>query len=135
MVSKHIDLIAYLFVAFYTLLALSVSLRRFWQFQSFYYDFGIFDSAIWKVAHFQLPIINHINFAGIDRIYFAGHFNPSIFLLSPFYWITQRQEMLLVVVQVLAEAGGALLFFSDVVVRSRIIIQNTKDASEIVSPK
>ncbi|MFH1971195.1 MAG: DUF2079 domain-containing protein [Patescibacteria group bacterium] len=110
LVSKHIDLITYLFIAFYTLLALSVSLGRFWQFQSFYYDFGIFDSAIWKVAHFQLPIINHVNFAGIDRIIFADHFNPSIFLLSPFYWVTQRQEMLLVV-QVLAVSGGALISY------------------------
>lgn len=77
---KHIDLVTYLFIGFYTLLALAVSLGRFWQFQSFYYDFGIFDSAIWKVAHFQAPIINHINFAGVDRIIFADHFNPSIFL-------------------------------------------------------
>ncbi len=107
---KHIDLITYFFIAFYTLLALAVSIGRFWQFQSFYYDFGIFDSAIWKVAHFQIPMINHVNFAGIDRIIFADHFNPSIFLLSPFYWLTDRQEILLII-QVLAVSGGALIAY------------------------
>ena len=107
---KHFDIWVYLFIALYTLLALAVSLGRFWQFQSFYYDFGIFDSAIWKVAHFQAPIIHHVNFAGVDRIIFADHFNPSIFLLSPFYWLTQRQEMLLVI-QVLAVSGGALVAY------------------------
>ncbi len=104
----HFDWIIYLFIIIYTILALSVSLGRFWQFQSFYYDFGIFDSAIWKVAHFQTPIINHINFAGVDRIIFADHFNPSIFLLSPLYWFTDRSEMLLII-QVLAVSGAAIV--------------------------
>lgn len=106
----HFDTIVYLFFILYTLLALAVSLGRFWQFQSFYYDFGIFDSAIWKVSRFQLPIINHINFSGVDRIIFSDHFNPSIFLLSPLYWLTNRQEVLLVV-QVLAVVSAAFIAY------------------------
>lgn len=106
----HFDTIVYLFFTLYTILALSVSLGRFWQFQSFYYDFGIFDSAIWKVSRFHLPIINHINFAGIDRIIFSDHFNPSIFILSPLYWLTNRQEVLLVV-QVVAVVSASFVAY------------------------
>jgi uncharacterized membrane protein len=106
----NFDKIVYLFIIFYTVLALAVSLGRFWQFQSFYYDFGIFDSAIWRVSRFQLPIINHINFSGVDRIIFSDHFNPSIFLLSPFYWLTQHQEILLIL-QVLAVVGASVIAY------------------------
>lgn len=106
----HFNTLVYLFIILYSILALSVSLGRFWQFQSYYYDFGIFDSAIWKVSRFELPIINHINFSGIDRIIFSDHFNPSIFLLSPFYWLTSRQEILLIL-QVLAVSLGALIAY------------------------
>lgn len=109
-IDLHFDAIVYLFIILYAVLALSVSIGRFWQFQSFYYDFGIFDSAIWKVSRFELPVINHINFSGIDRIIFSDHFNPSIFLISPFYWLTDRQEILLVI-QVLAVVGASIIAY------------------------
>lgn len=108
--SRHSRLIVYLFVVVYTILALSVSLGRFWQFQSYYYDFGIFDTAIWKVSRFTLPSINHVNFGGVDRLIFADHFNPSVFLLSPLYWITDRQEVLLFT-QVLCVSLSALIAY------------------------
>lgn len=108
--NKYSSVLVYAFILLYTILALSVSLGRFWQFQNFYYDFGVFDSAIWKVSRFQMPVINHVNFGGVDRLIFADHFNPSIFLISPLYWLTDRQEMLLVV-QVLAVALAALIAY------------------------
>lgn len=84
------------FIILYTLAALTVSLNRYWQYQSFYYDFGFYDTAIWQAAHLQLPIVDFVNFKDQEKIIFANHFNPSLFLLSPLYWFTDRREILLI---------------------------------------
>ncbi|MBU0619005.1 DUF2079 domain-containing protein [Patescibacteria group bacterium] len=86
--------VCYIFIVLYTLAAISVSLNRFWQYDVFYYDFGIFDQAIWQVSRFQWPIIDHIKSG--QTIMFADHFSPSIFLLSLLYWLTDKQEVILV---------------------------------------
>lgn len=85
-----------------------VSVIRYWQYDVFYYDFGFFDSAIWKVAHFQPPIIDHFALPG--KIIFADHFNPSIFLLSPLFWLTKHSEMLLVVQAIAVGLSGLVLY-------------------------
>lgn len=99
----------YIFVGIYTLAAALVSLHRFWQYEVFYYDFGIYDQAIWNVAHFRPPIIDHFVIPG--KIIFADHFNPSIFLLSPVYWFTSRPEAL-IIVQALAVGASALVLYA-----------------------
>lgn len=86
-----------------------VSVLRYWQYEIFYYDFGIFDTAIWKVAHFQKPIIDHFIVGG--KINFADHFNPSIFLLSPIYWFTDKQEVLLIVQSLAVGLSGLVIYF------------------------
>lgn len=103
------DIFAYLFIALYTLAAILVSLHRFWQYEVFYYDFGIFDAAIWKVAHFKLPVVDHLVVGG--KLIFADHFSPSMFLLSPIYWITDRPEALLIA-QSLAVGLSALVLYA-----------------------
>jgi len=93
---KHtiISWLTYIFVGLYTLAAILVSLHRYWQFEVFYYDFGIFDAAIWNVSRLLPPIIDHFVVPG--KVIFADHFSPSIFLLTPIYWITDRPEALLI---------------------------------------
>lgn len=100
--------IAYLFVIFYALASTLVSLHRFWQYDVFYFDFGIFDQAIWYASRFQPPIIEHLAVPG--KWIFADHFSPTIFLLSPFYWLTNRQEMLLVAQAVAVALSGLVLY-------------------------
>lgn len=85
-----------------------VSLNRYWQYEVFYYDFGIFDQAIWNVSRFQPPIIDHLVVGG--KWIFADHFNPSIFLLSPFYWFVQRSEILLVLQVIIVGLSGLVLY-------------------------
>ena len=102
------NFIAYGFIFLYTLAAILVSLNRFWQYEVFYYDFGIFDQAIWNVAHFRPPIIDHFVIPG--KIIFADHFSPSIFLLTPIYWITSRPEALLIA-QAIAVGLSALVLY------------------------
>ncbi len=103
------DWMTYLFICVYTLAAALVSLHRFWQFEVFYYDFGIFDQAIWRVAHFVPPVIDHFVIGG--KVIFADHFSPSIFLLSPLYWFTDRAEVLLIA-QAIAVGGSALILYT-----------------------
>lgn len=107
-IPKLIDWVTYIFVGLYTLGALLVSVHRYWQFEVFYYDFGIFDQAIWHVAHFRPPIIDHFVIPG--KIIFADHFSPSLFLLSPIYWLTDRPEALLIA-QALAVGLSAIILY------------------------
>lgn len=85
-----------------------VSINRFWQYEVFYYDFGIFDQAIWNISQFKPPVIDHLIVGG--KWIFADHFSPSIFLLSPFYWLTARSEMLLVVQAIVVGLSGIVLY-------------------------
>jgi len=108
MKSKIIDYLAYGFVALYTIAASLVSLHRFWQYEVFYYDFGIYDQAIWNIAHFRPPVIDHFVIGG--KWIFADHFGPSIFLLSPVYWVTDRPEAMLIAQAVLAGLSGLVIY-------------------------
>ncbi len=84
------------FILLYTFAAIIVSLNRYWQYQTAYYDFGVIDAAIWKVSRFQLPIVDHHELGDENVWIFASHFSPSIFLLSPLYWLTDKREILLI---------------------------------------
>lgn len=105
---NYIDIAAYILILCFTVAGIVVSLNRFWQYEVFYYDFGIFDQAIWSVSRFSPPIIEHFIVGG--KWIFADHFSPSIFLLSPFYWLTTKSEMLLVVQTIAVGLSGVVLY-------------------------
>lgn len=107
-VSNKIDILAILLAATFIIAGSIVSINRFWQYEVFYYDFGIFDSAIWKVSRFQAPVIDHLVISG--KWIFADHFNPSIFLLSPIYWITQESEILLIIQSFTVGLSGLVIY-------------------------
>lgn len=92
----------------FALLGSIVSVIRFWQYEVFYYDFGIFDSAIWNVAHLNPPVIDHLVVGG--KWIFADHFSPGIFIFSPLFWITSRSETLLVAQAVTVALGGFVIY-------------------------
>jgi len=106
--SRVINILSVGFIIIYTLAAILVSVHRYWQYEVFYYDFGIFDQAIWNVAHFRPPIIDHFVIPG--KVIFADHFSPSIFLLTPIYWITDRPEALLIA-QAIAVGLSAIVLY------------------------
>lgn len=105
---KYVDLISYFLCILFSIAGIAASVNRFWQYEVFYYDFGIFDQAIWSVSRFRPPIIEHLTVGG--KWIFADHFSPSIFLLSPFYWLTTRSEMLLVVQAIAVGLSGVVLY-------------------------
>lgn len=101
--------IAYIFVILYAIAASLVSLHRFWQYEVFYFDFGIFDQAIWYASRLTPPIIEHLVVPG--KWIFADHFSPTIFLLTPLYWFTNRQEVLLIAQAVAVSLSGLVLYY------------------------
>jgi len=105
---KKIDLLAYTLFFLFTLAAIAVSLNRFWQYEVFYYDFGIFDRAIWLASQFKLPIIDHLVIGG--KLIFADHFNPSIFLFSPLFWFTDKSEVLLIAQSAIVGLAGLCIY-------------------------
>src|SRR3989338_8513854 len=105
---RYVDIISYTLCILFTIAGVLVSLNRFWQYEVFYYDFGIFDQAIWSVSRFSPPKIEHFIVGG--KWIFADHFSPSIFLLSPFYWLTTKSEILLVVQAIAVGLSGVVLY-------------------------
>lgn len=102
---------------FYALAGGIVSVIRYWQYEIFYYDFGIFDKVIWQVSQFSTPIMHHMVFD--EKIVFADHFSPSIFLLSPLFWIAPFSETLLIAQAAMVAVSGFILFLI-----AKIILKN-----------
>lgn len=107
-------------IAFYTLAAALVSLHRYWQHNAFWYDFGIFDTTIWKLSRGQLPIITQLN-PPTGKIVWADHFNPSAAFLAPLYWLTDKQEIILI--------AQAVIVGLSAVVAYKIALKHVKHSS------
>lgn len=105
---KAIDVITSILTFLFILAGLLVSLNRYWQYETFYYNFGIFDQAIWHVSRFQPPVIEHLLVGG--KLLFADHFDVSILLLAPVFWITDRSEVLLIVQAIVAGLAGFVIY-------------------------
>jgi len=119
-IARVSNLIAFVLCVLFSIAGILVSLHRYWQFEIWYYDFGIFDQAIWKVAHFIPPAIDH--FIVSQKLIFADHFHPSIFLLSPLYWFTNRSEVLLIAQALLVGVSAFVLYLLSVqVIKHRLI--------------
>jgi len=98
-----------LFLILYTLAAVSVSLNRYWQYNAFWYDLGIIDETIRSYARFELPVIPTLN-PPQGKIVWADHFNPTLILIAPIYWVTNKTEVLLIT-QVLVVVASAMVAY------------------------
>lgn len=107
-VIKNRDFPAWIFFLLFTAASTLVSVNRFWQYEVFYYDFGIFDRAIWLVSRFKPPVIDHLVVGG--KVIFADHFNPSIFLYSPIFWFTSKPEALLIAQGLTVGLSGLFIY-------------------------
>lgn len=83
-------------------------LNRFWQFETYYYDHGIYDSALWQVAHFQIPLIDHLETNYIRQ--WGDHFTPTLYLLVPIYWFTNAYEPILIIQNAVVTFSSLVLF-------------------------
>lgn len=60
------------------------------RFESLSYDLGIYDQMIWLVSHGK-PLYSSL----MDMPFWADHFNPSLILLAPLYWLWDKVIILL----------------------------------------
>lgn len=102
------DVSAILLCLLFAIGGILINLNRFWQYESGYYDFGMFDVPIWKIAHFQLPIIDHFIVSG--KLNLADHFNPSIYLFAPIYWFTSKSEALFFIQDIAVGLSGYVIY-------------------------
>lgn len=106
--SHGIDVLAYFSVFLFFTIGSIVSLNRFWQYEESYVDFGQYDRVIWLVSRFQAPIVTHFIYGKINVL--GDHVTPSIFLLSPLYWFTNRSEIILIVQALAVALSGFFLY-------------------------
>jgi uncharacterized membrane protein len=103
---KELFIIAYLLL--YYVLICSVTLNRWWQFEVYYFDHGIFDQALWQVAHGKAPYIDHLETKPL--LHLGDHFAPLYYLLSPLYWFTDAYEPLFLVQNAFVVASAWVLY-------------------------
>lgn len=102
--NKILLLIVSIFFTIFT----TIALHRYWQYAAWYYDFGIFYTAIASVAQLKAPIIDHFVFTNQNIL--GDHFHPIIFLLSPFVAIFKRGEVLLVFQSLFISLSGIFIY-------------------------
>jgi len=78
---------------------------RFDRHGTFGFDLGIYDQGVWLLSRFKDPFVT---IRGLEL--FGHHANLILLLLVPFYWLGAGPVFLLVV-QVLAQASGALALY------------------------
>ena len=112
--------IAILLCAIFVIIGVVVSLHRFWQYETFYIDFGQYDQAIWAVSRLQPPMVDHWILGYINV--FGDHLTPSIFLLAPLYWFTSKSEVILIAQAIAVGLSGLVLYsIGNIVLKDRCI--------------
>lgn len=105
--NKENLVVLFIFSLFF-IIGSTVSLHRYWQYEAWYYDFGIFYQAISSLAQLKVPIIDHFVFT--DQIIWADHIHPLIFLLSPFVALFPRGETILVLQSIFVSLSGLFIY-------------------------
>lgn len=67
------------------------SVVRHLRLETYIFDLGYYDQLIWLAAHFK-PIFSSI----LEANPWVDHFSPSIFLLTPLYWLWENVIILLI---------------------------------------
>lgn len=112
-----------LIIGVYTIAAAVVSVQRYRNFQSFYFDFGIFDRAIWLVSKGEPPVVDHPVFNDREKWLFADHFNPSMFVFVPVYWFSDNREFLLILQSIVVGASALVAYaIADRLLQNKIAV-------------
>lgn len=81
-------------IIFFTSAYILLVLNKYWHFDYFFTDNVYIDTALWKVANLEAPIVHHALLGKINIL--GDHFEPAIFLLSPLYKLFPNQETILI---------------------------------------
>lgn len=97
-----------LIFSFFFIFFVSLSLSRYYSYQIFQYDFGIFSKILWELSIFKAPYIDHVV---LGKVFFLGdHFDPSLVIIAPFYWITSNPQIILVEQALALIMTGIIIF-------------------------
>jgi uncharacterized membrane protein len=94
-----------LLVTLWSVEFIRLPMLRYDRFGTFGFDLGIYDQGTWLLSRFKDPFVT---IRGLEL--FGHHANVFLLLLAPFYWLGAGSIFLLVV-QVLAQAAGAVAIF------------------------
>ncbi len=86
-------LVFLVYISFFIIFS-AISLNRYFSIQIFQYDFGVFSSIIYQLSQFKLAQIEHISLGNI--IFLGDHFQPSLALLSPLFWLLKDIKVLII---------------------------------------
>jgi uncharacterized membrane protein len=100
--------VVYAGIAFYAVLFVFASVMHFVVFEELRFDLGNMVQAIWSTLHGHVLETTTLNGHQNSRLGF--HVDPFLIVLAPLFWIWSS-PLLLLVVQVLAVASGALPVF------------------------
>lgn len=92
------------FFIFYT----AISIYRYNIVQVFHYDLGIFASIIWQLSQGKIAVIDHISLGQIN--FLGDHFQPSLALISPLFWIIKDIRILLFEQAFVTVASGFVIY-------------------------
>ena len=92
-------------MAAFSALFITLGWMRHARYATFGFDLGIYDQGIWLLSRFRDPFVT---IRGLDL--FGHHMNPILLLFVPFYWLGAGPIFLLIV-QVLAQASGAIAVY------------------------
>ncbi len=96
----------WLIVTGFFILYATGSLLKHMNFNSYAWDLGIFDQAIWKYSHMEIGS----NTVKVIPVLLADHWHPSLFLFVPFYWIWEDVRMLLIVQSLIAASAAVPIY-------------------------
>lgn len=105
---KYWFIIFYLIIYFFIINL--VSLNRFWQFENFYFDHGIYDGSVWQAANFKIPFFDHIDNSRLMQL--GDHFSPFMYIFSIIYFFTSAYEPILVIQNLLFVLSAYILFIT-----------------------
>lgn len=103
--SDPVPLILIGMMAAWSALFITLGWMRHERYATFGFDLGIYDQGVWLVSRFRDPFVT---IRGLDL--FGHHMNPILLAFVPFYWLGAG-PLFLLVVQVLAQASGAVAVY------------------------
>jgi len=107
-------------IIFFSIAYILLVLNRYWQLQYFFTDNVYFQKALWKVANFQAPIVEHRLLGRINIL--GDHFHPTIFFVSLFLALTGKNEMTQLAMVIPLFVGMILAYkVASLLIRNKII--------------
>jgi uncharacterized membrane protein len=94
------------FIFIYLIIFITLALIKYFSYQTYAFDLGIFDQVMWNTLHgrlFESTIIGHN--------YLGDHFTPALLFLTPFYALFPSPATLLVLQTVLLALGAVPVYW------------------------